>query len=346
MDSSSAEQGLVIYRYPGADSVCFLQGKVLKSNSIPHFSGFVFAPFQVGYGFPVLILQGSSVEVLKGRVADSLAGISIPSQWLSEGVTSTSYSDYRDSFERFHSFMKQGKAQKIILSKIVAFEGNLGNRLFSVFDALCERYPGAFVYLFASGSSGVWMGATPELLLKSSGSRVNTVALAGTKAADSDTIWRPKEMEEHRFVSDFISDVIRSHGIEDLEINGPVTVKAGAVAHLQTSFAFSVDDGFDIWKLAQRLHPTPAVSGFPQKEAIGFIASNEPHSRGYYSGYLGTSGGEGIDLYVNLRCMRITRSGAILYVGGGLTVDSDVDEEWLETEMKSKTLLSVLENIV
>ena len=47
-------------------------------------------------------------------------------------------------------------------------------------------------------------------------------------------------------------------------------------------------------------------------------------------------------LFVNLRCMQIKGSTALLYVGGGITKDSIPEDEWEETVAKSKTMLKVL----
>ena len=47
-------------------------------------------------------------------------------------------------------------------------------------------------------------------------------------------------------------------------------------------------------------------------------------------------------LFVNLRCMQLGDGHASLYVGGGITAESDPASEWRETEMKAETMLSVL----
>ena len=49
-----------------------------------------------------------------------------------------------------------------------------------------------------------------------------------------------------------------------------------------------------------------------------------------------------IDLFVNLRCMRITPEYLSLYVGGGITLDSDPSDEWDETGWKVESLLKIL----
>ena len=73
------------------------------------------------------------------------------------------------------------------------------------------------------------------------------------------------------------------------------------------------------------------------------IKQLEPHDRVYYTGFLGplSSAGE-IDLFVNLRCMKLTPNYISLYVGGGITLESDAAEEWNETRLKALSLLKIM----
>ncbi|MEA3463441.1 MAG: chorismate-binding protein, partial [Bacteroidota bacterium] len=90
-------------------------------------------------------------------------------------------------------------------------------------------------------------------------------------------------------------------------------------------------------------HPTPAVAGQPKEDAICFIKQLEPHDRDYYTGFLGPLQHRGAtDLFVNLRCMKITPSFISLYVGGGITLESDPAEEWNETRLKAQSLLKIM----
>src|SRR6202021_687877 len=96
--------------------------------------------------------------------------------------------------------------------------------------------------------------------------------------------------------------------------------------------------------LVSELHPTPAVCGIPLNDATQFIKETEGYDRGYYTGFLGPCNMDGkTELYVNLRCAELFADCINLYVGGGITKDSIPENEWEETEMKSKTLLSALE---
>jgi isochorismate synthase len=105
--------------------------------------------------------------------------------------------------------------------------------------------------------------------------------------------------------------------------------------------------------LIRALHPTPAVCGLPRKKAKDFILENENYQREFYTGFLGElnikdskfkAQGQGStsNLFVNLRCMNIENTIASIYIGGGITKDSNAKKEWDETVSKSKTMKRVL----
>ena len=120
---------------------------------------------------------------------------------------------------------------------------------------------------------------------------------------------------------------------------GPYTARAGLVKHLRSDFYFKINVT-DIGKLIEKLHPTPAVCGIPKSDAYNFICENEAYDRKYYSGFAGPLNmcEEGTHLYVTLRCMQIDKCKCRLYAGGGLLADSEVYDEWLETEAKMDTM--------
>ena len=70
------------------------------------------------------------------------------------------------------------------------------------FKKMLQLYPTAFVYCFFHPKIGIWLGATPEQLIKADDIEIKTMALAGTqKKYDSDTIiWYDKEKQEQLIV--------------------------------------------------------------------------------------------------------------------------------------------------
>ena len=227
----------------------------------------------------------------------------------------------------------------------------------AAFDKLCARYPHAFVSLVSIPGLGTWIGATPETLLILNPDRLETIALAGTQAypADSDleaVQWGAKEIEEQALVSDYISNFLRQLGLASFTQVGPRTVSAGNIIHLKTGFQVTRPDLAQTGRhrltdlanqILDSLHPTSAVCGMPKKEALTFILEQEHYNRAFYSGFLGPVHINGqSQLFVNLRCMQLKPRRAILYVGAGITQDSQPQLEWQETVLKSNTLLSVL----
>jgi isochorismate synthase len=80
----------------------------------------------------------------------------------------------------------------------------------------------------------------------------------------------------------------------------------------------------------------------PQQLSFRMINTTEKHTRNYYTGFLGIRDrNENCAFYVNLRCMQIIQDKAFIYVGGGLTEQSDPLQEWNETELKAGTMLSL-----
>ena len=54
----------------------------------------------------------------------------------------------------------------------------------------------------------MWMGASPELLLKKEDTVFKTIALAGSKKWDKQINWRNKEIEEQQYVKKYIENIL------------------------------------------------------------------------------------------------------------------------------------------
>jgi len=253
-------------------------------------------------------------------------------------------------------FIAQSELDKIVVSRLVETPLPPSFDPVETFARLCERYAHAFVSLVAIPEVGVWIGASPELLLAVEENGLRTMALAGTQAHPHNTTldavrWGAKDVEEQALVSDYIRRFFAQAGATNVQEVGPHTVAAGNVVHLQTTFRVPFGAGpHEQTQLAElangvlhRLHPTSAVCGMPKEKALSFILAHEGYNRRFYSGFLGPVHIEkSSHLFVNLRCMELGADTARLYVGCGITADSAPDAEWQESVLKAQTLLSVL----
>ncbi len=185
------------------------------------------------------------------------------------------------------------------------------------------------------------------MLLSGEGNEWQTVALAGTTPLVNGQLpetWNEKNREEQKLVASYITGQLQSIGITATEA-GPYSVRAAHLAHLKSTFRFTLPDTGKLGTLLELLHPTPAIAGIPRQEAINFILQHEGYSRSWYSGFLGTLNPTGKSaLYVNLRCMQIKEQKLVLYAGSGLLETSSADEEWNETGEKLKTMTSLIDN--
>ncbi len=270
---------------------------------------------------------------------------------------------YLELAKKTISKIKEGTFKKVVISReerITLKEKN-GIKLFL---KLLETYKNALVYCFYHPKVGLWLGATPETFLGIEGTRFKTMSLAGTRKKTNSETWQKKELEEQQLVTSFITDAI-SPLMSNIKISEVETTQAGDLLHLRTTLSGVLNfEQSHLKILLSKLHPTPAVCGLPKEHSKAFILENEGYNREYYTGFLGelnfkesksrNSNRRNVEnnayssikntsnLYVNLRCMQIKDNEAIVYVGGGITKDSNAEKEWEETVNKSQTMKKVL----
>jgi isochorismate synthase len=259
--------------------------------------------------------------------------------------------DYILQIGNILSRIKAAEFEKVVLSRVRSIEGAYKNELTDIFHLLCETYPDAFVYLLCV-KGNCWTGASPEPFLCSAEGELCTVSLAGTRPFNKGSLdirnWNTKELLELDYVTRHIEKVLLDFSVAGFKKNGPYIARAGNLLHLRTDFSFSVQSaGNRLPSLINALHPTPAVCGMTSGKAMDFILHTEKHSREYYTGFLGPVGIDDLmQLYMNLRCMKVLDDKLLLYIGGGITHDSIPEDEWEETEIKADTLLSVLQQVM
>jgi isochorismate synthase len=230
---------------------------------------------------------------------------------------------------------------------VVSRKENLKSSNFNLLNSykkMLQLYPNAMVYLWFHPQVGCWTGASPERLIHCENQKFKTMALAGTQTyVDTiDVVWEKKEKEEQQFVTDYILKKIKGV-VNNIEVTKPYTAKAGNLLHLRTDIYGDLQDKNALEQLIFKLHPTPAICGVPKDSATQFILENEGYNRTFYAGYLGESHiNNETNLYVNLRCMQITNTNISIYVGGGITAESNAEKEWGETVNKAEVMKKVL----
>ncbi len=255
--------------------------------------------------------------------------------------------------------------EKVVISRAETIRIS-GTDPIPLFKRLLNTYNSAFVYCWYHPKVGLWLGATPETLLKMQGRQLSTMALAGTQQykGTEEVVWQDKEKTEQQLVTDFIVGNLQP-SVEGLSIGKTKTIKAGSLLHLKTELRGRLSASTkSIRSVLLALHPTPAVCGMPRERAKQFILNHEEYDREFYTGFLGelnlkekksrNNNRRNVEnnvygsvrtvsnLFVNLRCMQCKNDEILLYVGGGITKDSIPENEWEETVNKTTTIKNIL----
>ncbi|MBT8218865.1 MAG: chorismate-binding protein [Bacteroidia bacterium] len=258
-------------------------------------------------------------------------------------IKATNRDEYMSNADNLIEDMKSGQLEKVVLSRIHLLK-NEGTDLYDLFINMTEQYPNAFVYLFHIPGDGTWMGATPEILMEWKENKAFTVALAATQQVDGRSVdkveWGKKEIEEQAIIQRYIEDALKEKKFTYTK-GETSTTQAGSLYHLKTLYEIRDVESLDT--IVELLHPGPAICGNPQNAASERIKELESHDREYYCGYLGLKTSSVTRLFINLRCMQVFQDHFALYVGGGLTKDSNSECEWNETVAKTKTLESAIQ---
>lgn len=329
--------------------------EIASAASLGDKNGFVFAPFAPSEHCPILLIKPDRVE----KIAVPTTDCADTAPQVVRTADAKEREQYAHDFVLFHSRLLSGEFEKIVLSRSTVIKTSRKQPPEELFTRACRLYPRLFVALVSTPKSGVWLMATPEMLLSGNGNDYSTIALAGSMRLEDSQLdfdtphsgssvpplsWSEKNKHEQALVVSYIDERLRRFS-DSVTQTDPYTVRAGRMVHLRSDFRFRLDSANRLGEVIESLHPTPAVCGIPKEKTLRCILENESCDRKYYSGFCGLLSfcGE-TRLFVSLRCMEITPQGYILHAGGGLLPESDEAREWQETEDKMDTMRAVLQN--
>jgi len=245
------------------------------------------------------------------------------------------------------------KAEKIVYSRKIGYVLNKEPDFSYIASFLGEKYPGCAVFAFHQNNS-VFFGATPEKLAVVSNGKIEIDALAGSAPRGKDDaedemitaslLTDNKNLIEHNFVVNYIVSSLRNFSYE-VEKSATGIKKLKNIQHLYTGITARLKSAGTLFQLLSELFPTPAVCGVPRKAALENIKKNEPFNRGMYAGLIGwLNMDDEAEFVVAIRSAVIKGNKLFVFAGGGIVADSNPEEEFNETELKLKPILSIFQN--
>ncbi|HEY6564328.1 MAG TPA: isochorismate synthase, partial [Pirellulaceae bacterium] len=202
----------------------------------------------------------------------------------------------------------------------------------------------AYHFCFELGTGVAFLGASPECLFRRVGQQLDTEVIAGTRgrggdrvedaALSAELLASTKDQLEHDIVRKSICQ--RLHRcVDDLKVAAKAEVlRLSSTQHLISRIEARLKAGVGDADLIDRLHPTPALGGYPTENALEEIARLEHFNRGWYGAPVGWVGADGAEFAVGIRSALVHGSLVDLYSGAGIVPGSRPDWEWNELEQK------------
>ncbi|MEX0928831.1 MAG: isochorismate synthase [Balneolales bacterium] len=270
-------------------------------------------------------------------------------------IQNTNYANWEQKVLKAISLIKDKTFEKIVIARQHHLRLEKEIIPARVLHQLRKSYTNCVSFIYQLNNEACFMGCTPEKLVSMESSHVRTEGLAGSisrgKTAAQDTrlekqlLESQKDLEEHQYVVDSIQDKLKNYTTEIDYPKIPGVKKITNVQHLYTPIYASLNEQMDPLELIEKLHPTPAVGGFPQISALGHIQELEQFERGWYGGPIGWLNTNGrSEFAVAIRSGLIRKNTIRFFAGCGIVEDSDPQTEWEETKLKLIPMLNAVEN--
>jgi len=247
--------------------------------------------------------------------------------------------------------INNNEIKKVVLARKVELVLSEEINLTKSLNTLRSDYPLCCLFAYHKGNS-TFFGATPELLARISNHKIEVDAIAGSinrgttdeedSKLESNLLQSEKDIDEHQYVLEHLTKALNNIGINISLDKTPSVKKLKNIQHLLTKISAELKNDTSIMNILSELYPSPAVCGFPKDAALNFIKKIENQKRGLYSGIIGwfNLNNEG-EFAVSIRSAITKGNKLIAFAGGGIVEGSDPDNEFEETELKLKPILSL-----
>lgn len=267
---------------------------------------------------------------------------------------SEEYNQWVNAVENATDLIKADRFKKIVLARQLKVELHHPASATRILNQLRNQYPDCYTFMVSQDGDSAFLGSTPERLASFNNRQIQTEGLAGSisrgKTASEDAalehrlLHSQKDLNEHAFVLDAIEEHLQKYSdVFEHPVN-PGIKKLSNVQHLYTPVHATIKKGVSRTEVLSKLHPTPAVGGYPRDAAMPFINKLEHFDRGWYAAPVGWINAHGNgEFVVAIRSGLLTNNEVRFYAGCGIVENSDPHKEWEETNLKFIPMLTALE---
>ena len=256
-----------------------------------------------------------------------------------EWKSSLSQSDYTSYIESIRRSIADGWVYQVNACRELSTPIDKTRNLRGLFSEILSDNPAPWASYLELPDINI-ASAAPELFLKRSGNHVRSSPIKGTQRPGQ-SHFGAKDVAENVMIVDLMRNDLGA-----ICMNGSVTVPRllasephPGLVHLVSDVEGVLRDGISWSEIFSSLQPPGSVSGAPKSSAISVINQNES-PRGPYCGALGWVQGDQCELSVAIRIF--FKDTALRFgTGAGITWGSDPVDEWEETQLKARRLISI-----
>jgi anthranilate synthase component I len=261
--------------------------------------------------------------------------------------------EYEAAVVRIKEHIAAGDCYQAVLS--LRFDRSVEIDPVQIYRALRATNPSPYMYFLKLGDESV-VGASPEMLVRCRGQRLDYRPIAGTRkrGATETEDWLlgeemradEKEVAEHVMLVDLgRNDLGRVADYGSVEVGELMTVERYShVQHLVTSLRARLRDDRDRFDAFAACFPAGTVTGAPKVRAMQIVAGLEPDARALYAGaVLYADYADNLDSCIAIRTVTFRDSRARLQVGAGIVADSVPEREYEECVNKARTIFNAVE---
>ncbi|BBA70819.1 anthranilate synthase component I [Geobacter sulfurreducens] len=309
--------------------------------------------------------EGVSVEAAYADAVARIEGIiarlkaPLPAQPAAAAARKVSFSSnitreaFEDAVERAKEYVRAGDIIQVVLSQ--RFSGELTVDPLDIYRVLRTLNPSPYMFFLRLDDTLV-VGASPEVMVRREGSRVELRPIAGTRPRGAtperdeqlaeELLADPKERAEHVMLVDLgrndLGRVCRTGTVKVSELM--VIERYSHVMHIVSNVQGELDEGRDAFDVVRATFPAGTLSGAPKVRAMEIIDELEPVRREVYGGAVGYFSFSGnMDLAIAIRTL-VIRDGVVhLQAGAGIVADSDPASEYQETVNKAMAVVKAIE---
>jgi anthranilate synthase component 1 len=249
-------------------------------------------------------------------------------------------------------YIHDGDIFQVVLSRKFAFESS-GDNL-TLYKTLRKLNPSPYMYHLKQNKKTI-IGASPEMLVRITGDKVETFPIAGTRKITDDEeknkqlskelIHDEKELAEHTMLVDLgRNDIGRVCKFGTVHPESLMQIKRFShVQHIVSHIVGNLAPENDMFDAFQAVFPAGTVSGAPKVRAMEIIDELETEARGPYAGAVGYFSYNGCcDFAIAIRSIFIDDKKGFVQSGAGIVSDSVAENEFKETEHKAGAMLQAL----